>query len=206
MGAEQQNPYTSPGTSPEKPATDTARHVAAAAFVPRFIGHAIDFAVFMALLFVAGVVAGFFIAILRRAGVVGPNEHRGTRLGLALWVLLARTLYPAICEGVGGATVGKLALGMRVRSEDLTPASLGSALLRSLGLHVDTLFLGAIAYGSMLRSPMKQRLGDKWGHTVVVYASSLPPGATVPDVNLGLLLGCVAVVAVVATALVTGAL
>jgi uncharacterized RDD family membrane protein YckC len=89
------------------------------------------------------------------------------------WSLLGALLCYVTAEAVGGATVGKLLLRLRVTSEDLTPSTFKGALLRNVALCVDA--LGVPAYRAMSRSLMSQRYGDQWGHTVVLHASAVPP-------------------------------
>jgi uncharacterized RDD family membrane protein YckC len=99
---------------------------------------------------------------------IGEGGVGGTLLGV-----VAMLAYRAVAEWIGGATLGKLAFGLRVRSLDLTPCTLGGALLRNLVFLVDVQFFGLFGYLSMSGSPRKQRLGDKMGRTVVVKAASL---------------------------------
>jgi len=40
--------------------------------------------------------------------------------------------------------------------------------VRSVAFYLDSLFFGLIAASSMQSSELKQRLGDKWAHTIVV--------------------------------------
>lgn len=95
-----------------------------------------------------------------------------TPAGLA-WSLPGALLYSVTAEAVSGATLGKLLLRLRVTSEDLTPSTFKRALLRNLALCVDA--LGITAYLAMSNSVMNQRYGDRWGHTVVLRASVVPP-------------------------------
>jgi uncharacterized RDD family membrane protein YckC len=126
---------------------------------------------------IGGGAAGMFLAILQAAHVIdGGWVHRleGGNFAVKIVVGTAAVLaYHVLAESIGGATLGKLALGLRVRSMDLTPCTLGGAILRSLGYYIDAFFFAMPAYGSMSRSPQKQRIGDKWGKTVVVKAASL---------------------------------
>lgn len=82
--------------------------------------------------------------------------------------------YHSICEGLGGATIGKRLLGMQVVSIDLTRCRFGQALKRSVGFLADALFFAAIGAIHMHESPIKQRLGDKWADTRVVRRETLP--------------------------------
>lgn len=81
--------------------------------------------------------------------------------------------YHAFCEGIHGATLGKLILKIHVLKEDRTPASIGAAFIRSLAFYVDGLFFGIVAAASMRSLELQQRLGDKWAKPVVVERSSL---------------------------------
>lgn len=74
-------------------------------------------------------------------------------------------------EAMQGATVGKMALGIRVIKLDGSPMSWGESIVRNLWRIVDHLpyaipcLLGALLIWT---SPTKQRLGDRVAHTVVV--------------------------------------
>jgi uncharacterized RDD family membrane protein YckC len=168
-------------------------------FKLRAVTQGIDWIVGMGLALAAGVAAGVVLALLQAAGVVDADWARKvgetTPLSFALG-LVGSTLYHALAEGFGGATLGKAMTGLRVRSDDGSPAKLGGALLRSIAFLWDGFFFGMIAYGSMSRSRTQQRNGDKWGHTVVVRAASLPPSAQRPNVAVGVLLGCLAQVVI----------
>jgi uncharacterized RDD family membrane protein YckC len=98
-------------------------------------------------------------------------------------------LYHAFSEGVGGASLGKAVLGLRVKSEELRPAGVWRGVVRSLAYYIDAIFFGAVAYSAMSDSRWLQRHGDKWAGTVVVRAASLSP-ASRGGVALGILLGC----------------
>ena len=83
--------------------------------------------------------------------------------------LLGTIIYRFLCEGIHGATLGKLCCGICVVSEDGSPSTLkgGGALVRSFGYHVDAIFFGLVGYQSMKHSPINQRYGDRWGKTAV---------------------------------------
>jgi lipoprotein-releasing system ATP-binding protein len=125
-------------------------------------------------------------------------------IGVALASLVAPLLYRVIAEKIAGATLGKLLLGLRVRSESLGAITWLNALVRNVALFfVDTLFFGLIGYMGMSGSLMRQRLGDRWGHTVVVRDHSVD--SIGQSLGVGLLvavLSCVALsAAIVAAAL-----
>jgi hypothetical protein len=74
----------------------------------------------------------------------------------------------------------------------LGPCTLRGAILRNLGYYVDAFFFGMVAYGSMSRSPMQQRLGDKWGRTVVVKVASLAHPPSAGRIAIGIVAGSAA--------------
>ncbi len=85
-------------------------------------------------------------------------------IGIAYWLAF---------EVMAGGTPGKLALGMRVRTEDGGSISWGQSIVRNLLRIVDAIpyfipyLLGAIL---IWNSDKKQRLGDRVAKTVVVKA------------------------------------
>jgi uncharacterized RDD family membrane protein YckC len=109
------------------------------------------------------------------------------------------TLYHAVSESMGGAGIGKWICGLRVRSavfspdgtflREVRPCTFGGALIRSLAFLVDASFCAAVAYFTMSGSAWQQRLGDRWGRTVVVEAKSLAELGKSPA--LGVLVGIV---------------
>jgi uncharacterized RDD family membrane protein YckC len=122
-------------------------------------------------------------------GVGGTTVQWMSPAGLA-WSLPGALLYFVTSEAVGGATLGKLLLRLRVTSENLTPSTFKGALLRTAALCIDV--LGVPAYLSMSRTLMSQRYGDRWGHTVVLRASAVPPDSRkgMGLLLLGVISGC----------------
>jgi len=82
--------------------------------------------------------------------------------------------YEAMCESVGGATLGKRLCGLQVVSESFGPVTLMQGIKRSVAFFIDGFFFGAVAWHHMSDSPMKQRLGDSWAETYVVKRGTLP--------------------------------
>ena len=98
------------------------------------------------------------------------------------WIVVAIWfVYLTAMEAGIGATLGKLALGIRVVREDGGSIDLRRSLVRNLARAVDGLpwvlpyLVGAIV---VWNSPTKQRLGDRWAHTVVVVRDSRPSAQT----------------------------
>jgi uncharacterized RDD family membrane protein YckC len=134
--------------------------------------------------FIGGGVAGGII------GVAMPEKvHELSKLTAGSFLLstLGSLAYHTISEGVAGASVGKLVCGLRVVSQNGfgRPTVLG-AFIRTLGYYIDSLFFGIVGYSVMSKSELQQRLGDKWGKTVVVKSASLRAGV-LPSPVLGLL-------------------
>jgi len=77
-------------------------------------------------------------------------------------------LYFTLFEWLFGASPGKLIFGMRVVQDDGRPCSLRAAFVRGLARYVDGILFGLVAYASMKRTPLQQRLGDKMAGTLVV--------------------------------------
>ena len=80
-------------------------------------------------------------------------------------------VYFIIMEAMLGATVGKMVLGIRVVKLDGSPIGWSDSIVRNLFRIIDHIpygipyLLGAILIWT---SPIKQRLGDRVAHTVVV--------------------------------------
>jgi uncharacterized RDD family membrane protein YckC len=109
--------------------------------------------------------------------------------------LTAFVLAPALSEALGGATLGKVLLGLEVVSaEDDGPINLGRAVTRNVALVVDVLFFGLVAYSAMARSERRQRVGDAWARSWVVRRAGPPTRRAIgvallgPGVALALLL------------------
>ncbi len=140
----------------------------------------IDIAYGIILGFIAGVLAGLGLVIADQAGLITPgwqNRIEGLDLPGFGFGLLGAFLYHSITEGMFGASLGKLACRLRVVTEEGRPIGFGRALMRSLAYYFDALFFGLVAYSSMKNSPLNQRYGDKWAHTVVVPSNEVAPDA-----------------------------
>jgi uncharacterized RDD family membrane protein YckC len=161
-------------------------------FLARFVD-AIAAAIFGA---IGGVIGGMTIGVLAAIGSVSAGwEQRLGEQSLAGFGLgmIASLLYHSFSEGLGGASVGKLICGLRVLRDDGRPCTVMKALGRSLAYFIDAFFFGLVAYGSMSKSPMQQRYGDKWAGTFVVKASSVPAVSYRSPV-FGVLVGAIAII------------
>ncbi|WP_224371897.1 RDD family protein [Hyalangium versicolor] len=148
----------------------------AAGFGLRLVARLIDLIFGLLLIALGSELGSLLLHALASRGSVHGDWGAATRMltpaGVA-WSLLGGLLYCVTAEAVGGATLGKCILRLRVTSEDLTPSTFKGALVRNLALCVDA--LGVPAYRAMSGSLMSQRMGDQWSHTVVLRAHSVPP-------------------------------
>ena len=117
---------------------------------PRFLAILIDS-------IILGVIGGILSAIFRNApGLSG-----------AITGILA-ILYFIVLEATQGATLGKMALGLRVVKTDGSPISWTESIIRNLLRIIDGLFVYLVGAIFVWTSPLKQRLGDRAANTVVV--------------------------------------
>jgi uncharacterized RDD family membrane protein YckC len=111
---------------------------------------------------IAAMIVAFFIA----ANVPGLSPLAQGLSGYGLYLA-----YFFCLEWFAGATLGKLAFGLRVRSVNGTPCSLWQSLTRTILriLEVNPVLLGALpAFIAILSSKRRQRIGDMLAGTVVV--------------------------------------
>ena len=120
------------------------------------------------LLVVNGLIGLIFHAGMTNVnGVIGYNSSGP---GAALQIIIP-IVYYIVMEATMGATIGKLALGMRVVKLDGSPISWGEALVRNLLRIIDDVpFFIPYLLGAILiwNSPTRQRLGDRVAKTVVI--------------------------------------
>ena len=118
-------------------------------------------------------------AVFPSSGVIavgGDAWDRFKHIGLGTALQFALPfVYFIVMEAIQGATVGKMALDIRVVTLDGSPISWGASIVRNLLRIVDQL-PSAIPYllGALLvrTSTTRQRLGDRVAHTVVVHRRS----------------------------------
>src|SRR6266700_2052739 len=81
---------------------------------------------------------------------------------------LLAILYFIVMEATQGATLGKMALGLRVVKTDGSPISWRESIISNLLRIVDGLFFYLVGAILIWNSPLRQRLGDRAADTVVV--------------------------------------
>jgi uncharacterized RDD family membrane protein YckC len=126
--------------------------------------------------FPATVAAFLLLTILRTPGGMTEWAPQMRELSVAVFVVsfVGQSLYSTLCEWIGGATLGKLACGLRVVSEDFSPPTLRGTLIRAMAFPLDSLFFGIVALHAMQQGRLRQRYGDKWGRTLVVQLREVP--------------------------------
>jgi uncharacterized RDD family membrane protein YckC len=139
-----------------------------AGFWRRLVAYLIDY-----LIIGAGAFAvGFLIGIV--AGVAGADVNGGWLVAIYVITIAGYYLYYAFMESSANqATVGKIALGLKVTDEEGNRISFGRALGRTVAkiLSALILFMGFVMAGFTDR---KQALHDKIAHTLVVKRSAAP--------------------------------
>src|SRR5260370_10365750 len=133
----------------------------------RYAGGGIRFLAVLIDGIIIGAVTGAVMEIINSVAAV---THSSSIKVIAAAVIIILVLFYLIgMEATQGATLGKKALGLRITKTDGTlPIGWSASLIRNVLRIIDGLFgylLGAIIIWS---SPLKQRLGDKVAHTVVI--------------------------------------
>lgn len=143
-------------------------HLRAAGALPRAQAWTVDLLLRLGVLFVAMIPLSVF-------GKGGS--------GLAMLLMFALLwAYSVVCEvWMGGQTLGKRALGLRVVNADGTPVTWLPSVVRNLLRVVDALpGVYGVGLASTLIDPHARRLGDIVAGTMVIHANELPAGQQVP--------------------------
>jgi uncharacterized RDD family membrane protein YckC len=115
---------------------------------------------------------GFAVAALTGNVTSSPEGiafHLEGGLGLALLGLWFA--YYVVLEATFGATLGKLLVGVRVRTPEGQPIGWGASFVRNLFRLVDGICGGLVGAVLIWTSARRQRLGDLAAGTVVVQPS-----------------------------------
>ena len=122
--------------------------------------------------FVAVLIDGIVLSFIGYLLAMMTGQTTGAGAPAFLWFLILLAYY-VVMEKMYGATVGKMALGMKVLKTDGTPLEWNDSLIRNLLRIVDALFFYLLGAILIWTSPLQQRLGDRVAKTVVVKKSSL---------------------------------
>lgn len=108
------------------------------------------------------------VMIIVVAVALSPNAPGVLGLVSTLLIVLLFFGYFIVLEATRGATLGKMALGLRVVKTNGTPITWSDSLIRNLLRLIDGLFYYLVGAMLIWASPLKQRLGDRAARTVVV--------------------------------------
>ena len=125
---------------------------------PRFLALLIDIVILSAVYFPLS----FLFSLSRDA-----QSAWGVSI-LAFFPGLLALLYLIVMEATQGATLGKMALGLRVVKTDGSPINWSQSIIRNLLRIVDCLFCYLVGAILVWNSPLRQRFGDHVANTVVV--------------------------------------
>ncbi len=133
-----------------------------------------------ALIDITVVMVGYLCAIVLWATTLGRFDDALTTAVMIIFAVLLLVGYPVIMETVTrGRSLGKMAMGLRVVSDDGGPERFRQALFRALASVIEIWGLtGSPAVICSLLSPRGKRLGDIFAGTVVI--SERAPASTPP--------------------------
>jgi uncharacterized RDD family membrane protein YckC len=131
---------------------------------PRAVAFVIDVVFFTLIIITVWAIAGGVNQTAEdKVSFTDPNT------AATLVINLASLVYFGGLERAWGSTVGKRLVGLRVAMLDGSPLTGRAVLLRTLGRFFDMLLLTPIVGSIMVwSSPSNQRLGDRWGGTIVI--------------------------------------
>lgn len=112
----------------------------------------------------------YLIGVLLWALTLSDMDEAFSAAVLIIFMVVAVVGYPTVFEtATRGKTLGKMALGLRVVSEDGSPERFRQALFRALAGYIELwLLTGGPAVICSLLSPKGKRIGDIFAGTVVI--------------------------------------
>jgi uncharacterized RDD family membrane protein YckC len=150
---------------------------AGAGFWVRVGARVIDTIVHNIVWYVAAFLVGIVISIYAMMAGISTSQifaRSGSTPAIGfILALIGSIFYQTISEYIYGASLGKLIFKIHVKNEDGQPISMKAAFIRSCAYFIDGIFFGLVAYENMKKSPLNQRLGDKWAGSVVVERTKL---------------------------------
>lgn len=123
-----------------------------------------------ALIDIAVMVIGYLLGLMLWAATLTQFDTALTNAILLIFTVLVLVGYPLVLEtATRGRSVGKIAMGLRVVSDDGGPERFRQALFRALAALVEIWMLfGSPAVICSILSPKAKRIGDIFAGTVVV--------------------------------------
>jgi uncharacterized RDD family membrane protein YckC len=136
----------------------------------RGVAMAIDSFVWFALFFVSTYLVAIFSGDLVTGSSGVSSDLTGTPALIAFVLYLGLvTGYHTVLEWQFGKTIGKYLVGIRVTEDDGSSLTFQSSLVRNVLRFIDFLpGLYVLGIFSVIFSDQKQRLGDRFGSSVVV--------------------------------------
>lgn len=150
-----------------------------AGITERVFARIVDYIIQSMISFPVGFVLGFTIGFAVAAGgtldigTQTPQEQLLSNLVIFTLSTLFGPIPFAVFVWLYGATPAKLLFGQAVIMEDGERPTLIAALIREYSYYIDSLVFGIVGIIVMNNSPRNQRLGDKWGKTLVVKRRTL---------------------------------
>jgi uncharacterized RDD family membrane protein YckC len=131
-----------------------------------------------ALIDIAVMVIGYLLGLMLWAATLTQFDTALSQAILLIFTVLVIVGYPLILEtATRGRSVGKIAMGLRVVSDDGGPERFRQALFRALASLVEIWMLfGSPAVICSILSPKAKRIGDIFAGTVVVNERGPRPG------------------------------
>lgn len=131
------------------------------------------------------IIAGYVMGVMLWALTLTQLDDALSAAILIIFTVLALVGYPVIMEtATRGRSLGKMALGLRVVSEDGSPERFRQALFRGLSGFIEIfMFTGGPAVICSLISPKGKRIGDIFAGTLVISERGpklTPPPAMPP--------------------------
>lgn len=131
------------------------------------------------------VFVGYLVGVMLWAITLSQLDDALSAAILIIFTVLTIVGYPVIMEtATRGRTLGKMALGLRVVSDDGSPERFRQALFRGLSGFIEIwMFTGGPAVICSLLSPKGKRIGDIFAGTVVISERGpklTPPPAMPP--------------------------
>src|ERR1700722_19112206 len=131
-----------------------------------------------ALIDIAVILVGYLVALVLWAGALTQFDDAVTAAIMIIFSVLVFVGYPLVFEtATRGRTLGKMAMGLRVVSDDGGPERFRQALFRALASIVEIWgLLGSPAVICSMLSPRAKRIGDIFAGTVVISERAPKPG------------------------------
>ena len=137
-----------------------------------------------ALIDIAVVLVGYILGVMLWAATITQFDEALSAAVLIIFTVLVLVGYPLVFEtATRGRTLGKMAMGLRVVSDDGGPERFRQALFRALAGFIEIwMFTGGPAVICSLVSPRGKRIGDVFAGTIVISerGPKLPPPPVMP--------------------------